>query len=105
MSTFKRLFNVGKGKAKVARKGVADTDWVDAARHTAADAAEAVADAIRPPDRASVDPMAQQPEASAVQDHPAEDPVAHDDEPVIDDAEVVVDTTEHAPKTAKKRTL
>ena len=62
MSTFKRLFNVGMGKAKVASKGVSEAvsgvgdvapsgDWVDSVRHTAADAAETVAEVIRPAER------------------------------------------------------
>ena len=52
MSTFKRLFNVGKGKAKVTRNSVSSSlaDGTDGMRHAAADAAEAFADAVRPPD-------------------------------------------------------
>ena len=54
MSTFKRLLNVGKGKAKVARRDLGDTvrpgrgGLLDDARHAAADTAEAFAEAIRP---------------------------------------------------------
>lgn len=56
MSTFKRLLNLGRGKLKVAARAKPTTTdeprptdaWVSGARHRAADAAEALADAIRP---------------------------------------------------------
>ena len=61
MSTFKRLFNIGKGKAKVASREVGEAfggartsagegQWADDVRHRAADAAEALAGALRPDD-------------------------------------------------------
>lgn len=61
MSTFKRLFNIGKGKAKVVsreageafgdvRTTVGEGQWADDVRHRAADAAEALAGALRPED-------------------------------------------------------
>ena len=61
MSTFKRLFNIGKGKAKVAsrqageafggaRSSTDEGQWADDVRHRAADTAEALASAIRPAD-------------------------------------------------------
>ena len=65
MSTFKRLLNLGKGKTRqtrnkatevvdAVRDGVSGGEWVEGARHKAADAAEALAEAIRPEDRVSV---------------------------------------------------
>ena len=51
MSTFKRLLNIGKGKARAASKNLPTglADGTDDLRHAAADAAEALADVIRPP--------------------------------------------------------
>ena len=64
MSTFKRLLNLGKGKTRetrnkaadvvdAVREGVSGGEWVDDARHKAADAAEALAEVIRPEDRSA----------------------------------------------------
>jgi hypothetical protein len=55
MSTFKRLVNLGKGKIKSATSSSPSPavapdrdDWITDARHRAADAADALADALRP---------------------------------------------------------
>ncbi|MCO4746345.1 MAG: hypothetical protein KC912_16230 [Proteobacteria bacterium] len=62
MSTFKRLVNLGKGKIKTATSGsstpAASTteDWVSDARNKAADAAEALADALRPEEATPSEP-------------------------------------------------
>lgn len=67
MSTFKRLFNVGRGKAKGVQRDVEDAlgrtseapgEWADKARHKAADAAEALADVIRPGEAGAADASA-----------------------------------------------
>jgi hypothetical protein len=50
---------------------VSSGDWVDGARHKAADAAEAVADVIRPPER---DPRVQDAEeVDSSSEHPVEE--------------------------------
>ncbi len=106
MSTFKRLFNIGKGKAKAASRdvgeafgsattSVSDGQWADDVRHRAADAAEAIAGVIRPED-------GPQPEESATP--PAPEPTVRrepvsaktDDEPVEPPPK---------PKGPRKRTL
>lgn len=102
MSTFKRLFNVGKGKAKVARKEAAETDWVDVARHKVADAAETVADAIRPPEK---DQELEQELAEVRRSAPPPPVDEGGDEPVVQDAEEVARNIENTPKKPKKRTL
>ncbi|NCG19943.1 MAG: hypothetical protein GWP91_13115 [Rhodobacterales bacterium] len=75
MSTFKRLLNIGKGKAKVASRGMSDAldgarsgtgdgQWTADARHRAADVAEALADVIRPEDQRIDAAAPRQPDAS-----------------------------------------
>ena len=80
MSTFKRLLNLGRGKAKVAGKSARETaesvhpdSILNDARHAAADAAEALADAIRPEDAAPETPATTtppEPEATPVSEAP-----------------------------------
>lgn len=100
MSTIKRLFNVGKGKARVAQKEAAETDWVDVARHRAADAAEAVADAIRPPERAHEE----EPDAHTAPRRAPAEPEASG-EPAVEDAQEVAAKIERSVGTPKKRSL
>ena len=105
MSTFKRLFNVGKGKAKVAQKGVQDAlsksadtpgEWADQARHRAADAAEALAEALRPDER-----------VEAAKPVDAEPPESVEPAPPSEEAEPLpeVEARRPDPKAPKKRRL
>lgn len=75
MSTFKRLLNVGKGKVKAATRPSrthdddGEADWLSDARHAAADAADQLANAIRPDTPPSGAPQSE-PVAAAVEDAP-----------------------------------
>ena len=104
MSTFKRLFNVGKGKAKVAQKDVAETDWVDVARNKVADATEAVADAIRPPERADGDEISPR-QPSTMVPNPVDGHEDDEPEAPVEAAEEVAEKIEQAGNKPKKRTL
>lgn len=105
MSTFKRLFNVGKGKARVARRDAGEAldpaELLESARHRAADAAEAMADAIRPaPAAQPVEPVRATRRAADPAAAPAED------DAVVEDAEEVAeDIRETRGSGPRKRTL
>jgi hypothetical protein len=103
MSTFKRLFNVGKGKAKVARQGVAESfsGGADGLRHSAADAAESLAETIRP-DTRGVDLVEEELREPAPRSAAAEPRAAEPSVGDIEEAEEVPEKREPGPR---KRSL
>ena len=99
MSILKRLANLAGGKAREvggnvtkavdnASERVASGEWVEAARHGVADAAEAVAKAARPPETeepAAAEPVASAPKAAAPKSAAKEPPSPEMDAPDRDD--------------------
>ena len=111
MSTFKRLFNVGRGKAKGVQRDVEDAfgrtseapgEWADKARHKAADAAEALAGAIRPGESEAADSSASPSPSAATEPKVAS---ADSESAPIEDSQEPVQAERPDPSKPKKRTL